>query len=496
MPYDGQTRPVVGIDFGTTFSSISFWTGQGVQTYSPRGSNVFQSVVYFDERSKEFIYDTVAFNSGIFEPSNVCIGVKRLMDNKDIKIKFGDRQFSPIDVSAMILKYIYKSVQDMFPEGVYNASGVVVTVPYYFKANQLENTSQAAKKAGLNLVGIIQEPIAAALAYGCLHSSDNVKKEETILVFDLGGGTFDLTIFRLKEDSENLIFEVLGIGGDDRLGGMDFDEAILKHIIRVEGIDFQSETNERLRKRGKQALMSEAIKTKETLSFTDNAYMAVLNVIPGVNVDRNFTRDEFEEVIEDYYEKIKNIIKSTLNKANVRPEDISKVIKVGGSSKIPIFDDLLNDIIGKGKVYSDIDPSLCVSQGAAIYAAYLTGNLKTTKKIAIIPVTAHALGIEDARGKFIVLIHENRKTPAKKTLTFYTDQDNCTEVDVQVYQGNHKIAKENAHIGTVHISDLIPAPRHTLEINITFEVKKDQIVIVTVEQKESKIKKSEVLKLY
>lgn len=150
MPYDSQNRPVIGIDLGTTFSSISFWTGQGVQTYSPRGNNVFQSVVYFDERSKEFIYDTVAFNSGIFEPSNVCIGVKRLMDNKDIKIKFGDRQFSPIDISAMILKYMYKSVQDMFPEGVYNASGVVVTVPYYFKANQLENTSQAAKKAGLN----------------------------------------------------------------------------------------------------------------------------------------------------------------------------------------------------------------------------------------------------------------------------------------------------------------------------------------------------------
>lgn len=496
MPYDSQNRPVIGIDLGTTFSSISFWTGQGVQTYSPRGNNVFQSVVYFDERSKEFIYDTVAFNSGIFEPSNVCIGVKRLMDNKDIKIKFGDRQFSPIDISAMILKYMYKSVQDMFPEGVYNASGVVVTVPYYFKANQLENTSQAAKKAGLNLVGIIQEPIAAALAYGCIHSSDNIKREETILVFDLGGGTFDLTIFRVKEDSENLIFEVLGIGGDDRLGGMDFDRALLKHIIQAEGIDFQSESNERLRKRGKQALMAEAIKAKETLSFTDNAYMAVLNVIPGVNVDRNFTRDEFQEIMEGYYERIRNIVKSTLNRANVTPEDINKVIKVGGSSIIPMFDSLLNDIVGKGKIYSDIDPSLCVSQGAAIYAAYLTGNLNTRKKITIIPVTAHALGVEDAKGKFVVLIHENRKTPARKTLTFYTDQDNCTDVDVQVYQGNHRIAKENAHIGTVHVSGLIPAPKRTLEINITFEVKENQIVIVTVEQKESKIKKTEVLKLY
>lgn len=496
MPYDSQNRPVIGIDLGTTFSSISFWTGQGVQTYSPRGSNMFQSVVYFDERSKEFIYDRVAFNSGIFEPSNVCIGVKRLMDNKDIKIRFGDRQFSPIDISAMILKYVYKSVQDMFPEGVYNASGVVVTVPYYFKANQLENTSQAAKKAGLNLVGMIQEPIAAALAYGCLHSGDNIKREETILVFDLGGGTFDLTIFKVKEDSENVVFEVLGIGGDDRLGGMDFDKAFLKHIIKAEGIDFKSEVNERLRKRGKQSLMAEAIKAKETLSFTDNAYMAVLNVIPGVNVDRNFTRDEFEEVIESYYERIKNIVKNTINKANITPEAISKVIKVGGSSKIPMFDNLLNDIVGKDKIYSDVDPSLCVSQGAAIYAAYLTGNLNTRKKITIIPVTAHTLGIEDAKGKFIVLIHENRKTPARRTLTFYTDQDNCTDIDVQVYQGSCRVAKENAHVGTVHVSGLIPAPKRTLEINITFEVKENQIVIVTVEQRESKIKKTEVLKLY
>ncbi len=343
---------------------------------------------------------------------------------------------------------------------------------------------------------MIQEPIAAALAYGCLHSGDNIKREETILVFDLGGGTFDLTIFKVKEDSENVVFEVLGIGGDDRLGGMDFDKAFLKHIIKAEGIDFKSEVNERLRKRGKQSLMAEAIKAKETLSFTDNAYMAVLNVIPGVNVDRNFTRDEFEEVIESYYERIKNIVKNTINKANITPEAISKVIKVGGSSKIPMFDNLLNDIVGKDKIYSDVDPSLCVSQGAAIYAAYLTGNLNTRKKITIIPVTAHSLGIEDAKGKFIVLIHENRKTPARRTLTFYTDQDNCTDIDVQVYQGSCRVAKENAHVGTVHVSGLIPAPKRTLEINITFEVKENQIVIVTVEQRESKIKKTEVLKLY
>lgn len=496
MPYDGHNKPVIGIDLGTTFSAISSWTGESVQTYAPRGSNVFQSVVYFDEKSKQFIYDTVAFNSGIFEPANVCIGVKRLMDNKDARIKFGDREFSPIDVSAMILKYIYTSVQNMFPAGVYNASGVVVTVPYYFKANQLENTSQAAKKAGLNLVGIIQEPIAAALAYGCLNSNENVKKEETILVFDLGGGTFDITIFKLKEDSESMIFEVIGIGGDDRLGGMDFDKALLKHIIEVEGIDFESEPNERLRKRGEQALMAEVIKTKETLSFTDNAYMAVLNVIPGVNVDRNFTRDEFEDVIQGYYEKVKSILKNTLNAANITSDQIDKVIKVGGSSKIPMFDNLLNDIVGKGKIYADIDPSLCVSQGAAIYAAYITKNLNTKKKIKIITVTAHALGVEDAKGKFITLIHQNRKTPAKNTLTFYTNQDNCTEIDVEVYQGASKIAKQNAHVGTVHISGLIPAPKRTLEINITFEVKEDQTVIVTVEQKESGVKKSEVLKLY
>lgn len=496
MSYDSQNTPVIGIDLGTTFSAIAAWTGQSAQVYSPRGSNVFQSVVYFDEKNKQFIYDTIAFNCGVVNPENLCVGVKRLMDNKKNQIKLGDRKFSPIDVSAMILKYIYSSVEDMFPKGIYKTSGAVVTVPYYFKAHQLENTSEAAKKAGLNLVGIIQEPVAAALAYGYYLSSEEVNKEEIIMVFDLGGGTFDITIFKLKEDKENIIFEVLGIGGDDRLGGMDFDKALMNYIIEKECINFEDEPNERVKKRGMQILAAEIVKTKETLSFTDDVELIVPNVTSMINIERTCTRSEFEEVISDYVERIRNIVLDTLIAANVSHDQIDKVIKVGGSSKIPIVDKILVDIVGKDKIYANIDPSLCVAQGAAIYAAYVTNNLNTQKKIKITTATAHALGVEDSRGKFVALIPQNRKTPTKNTLTFSTDEDNCTELNIEVYQGNSKLARQNSHVGTVNVKGLIPAPKHKLSIAITFEVRQDQSIVVTVEQKESNIRKCETLKLY
>lgn len=493
--YDSHNKPVIGIDLGTTYSAVARWTGEDAEIYSPKGERTIQSVVYYDERSDKFIFGRTASMSGILKPENVCKGIKRMMDNKDTKVTLGNKQFSPVDISAMILENMYNNIKSMFPEGVYNATGAVVTVPYYFKLHQCENTSQAAKKAGLNLLGIIQEPIAAAFAYGLHHSNKNTIRDENILVFDLGGGTFDITIFNLKEDDKNINFEVLGIGGDDRLGGLDFDNAFFDYIVENEGIDFNTCPSEKMKNVGKQKLMAEVIKAKEALSSTDTVYICVPDIVPGVHIDNEYTREDFENSISKYIDKVKNILNNTIVASDITADKIDKVIKVGGSSKIPVFNNIINDVVGNNKIYSDVDPSTSIAQGAAIYAAYLTNNLDIDKKINIQSTTAHSLGVEDAEGNMVVLINSNQKTPARKVLTFTTDEDNVTELDVEVYQGDSRIAKNNSHIGTVKVKGLKKAPKYTLEINITFEVNREQMVNVTIEQEESGIKVIETLKL-
>ncbi|AVK47516.1 molecular chaperone DnaK [Clostridium sp. MF28] len=495
MKYDAQNSPVIGIDLGTTYSSVARWTGKDADVYSPKGERCLRSVVYYDEKNDKYIYGNAAFMSGILNPDNVIVGVKRLMDDNNIKIKLGSKIHSPVEISSMILKNIYDSIQNMFPSGVYNSSGVVVTVPYYFKAHQFQNTAEAAKLAGLDLLGIIQEPIAAAFAYGLHHSETDKVRDENILVFDLGGGTFDLTIINIKENQDELLFNVIGIGGDDRLGGLDFDKAFMDYIIQKEGIDFESVQVEKLKKVGRQKLLDTVIKSKEILSSTDSTYIAVPDVIPGVHIDAEYTREDFEKAIELYLEKIKRITKETMINAGVKATDINKVIKVGGSSKISIIDEIIKEECGDGKTYSDIDPSLCVAQGAAIYAAYLSKNLDFNKNIKIETAVAHALGVEDAEGNFITLIEQNQKTPAKETLTFTTDEDNQTEVDVEVYQGTKAKARDNAHVGTVRVTGLKPFPKYQLEIMITFEVGSSQEVKVTIQEAISGINKVEVLKL-
>ena len=494
MGYDAQNSPVIGIDLGTTYSSIARWNGKEADIYTPRGERCFPSVIYYDERNDKYIFGNAAFMSGILNPDNVKIGVKRDMDDGSKKIKIGPKELTPIEISSMILKNMYDSIKAMFPAGVYNASGVVVTVPYYFKAHQFQNTTEAAKKAGLKMLGIIQEPIAAALAYG-LHHSNNNNRDENILVFDLGGGTFDLTIINIKEDSENLFFNVIGIGGDDRLGGLDFDKAFMDYIIQKEGIDFSTVKKEKIRKIGKQKILDNVIRCKEILSATESTYVAIPDVIPGVHIDSEYTRQDFEKAIDKYLVKIRKIIRETMAKARVGANDITKVLKVGGSSKIPIMDSIIESECGKNKTYSDIDPSLCIAEGAAIYAAYLSKNLDFNKNIKIETAVAHALGVEDGEGNFIALIEQNKRTPAQETLIFTTDKDNQTEIEVEVYQGTNSIAKNNSHVGTVKVSGLRPVPMGELDIKITFEVDSSQEVKVRICEELSGIDKTEVLKL-
>lgn len=491
MRIDNEKKPVLGIDLGTTYSAISRWTEKGPKVYqNPRREYTWASVVYYDERQEKPLVGNLALKRALIDPENAVIGVKRMMDDANQKIRLGNKEFSPIDISSMILRDVYEYAEKTTPG--FDPSGVVVTVPYYFTAVQNSNTSAAAEQAGLNVLGIIQEPVAAALAYG-IHEEE-VLNDEIMMVFDLGGGTFDLTIFRFTNSSDKLTFEVLATGGDDRLGGLDFDQSLselieIKSNLKLEG---QSATDVL---KAKSSLLEAAKEAKEILSFEETTDIIKPNILPGQHIEIELEREEFEQCISGYFTKMDMIIDNVIEKASLSRNDINRVIKVGGSSRIPKIDELLEQKLGANKTFGNIDPDLCVAQGASIYAAFLDERIEWSKEIEIKTATAHALGVGLGDGRVSVLIPGNRRTPCKETRTFTTDINGCEELDIDLYQGSSKFIKNNKKIGTIHVPGLVKRPAGELDIQITFRINQQQTVSVTVIQKESNIRKVENVKL-
>ena len=491
MKFDNEKKPALGIDLGTTYSAIARWTEKGPKVYQTKsGDYTLPSVVYFDERQDKPLVGNQALKRALIDPENAIIGVKRMMDDGAQKIRMGKKEYTPIEISSMILKDIYEYAEKTTPG--FDPTGVVVTVPYYFTALQCTNTSEAASLAGLNVLGIIQEPVAAALAYG-IHQEETLS-DEIIMVFDLGGGTFDLTIFRFTNSEDKLTFEVLATGGDDRLGGLDFDKSLSELIKEKAQLDFTGITIENEIK-AKALLMEAAKETKEILSYEDYTDIIKPNILPGQHIEIDIERAEFEECIENYFAKMDMIIDNVIEKASLSRKDIDRVIKVGGSSRIPKVDELLAQKIGSGKVYGNIDPDLCVAQGASIYAAFLDERIGWSKQFEIKTATAHALGVGLGDGRFSVLIPSNKKTPCEKTSVFTTDKDNCEELDIDLYQGSSKFIKNNKKIGRIHVSGLKKCKAGELDIYITFRINQQQSVSVTIVQKESNIRKIENVKL-
>lgn len=491
VKFDNEKKPVLGIDLGTTYSAISRWTEKGPKVYqSPKGGYTIASAVYFDPRQTKPVVGNLALTKAILDPENAVIGVKRKMDNGHQILKVGGTEYTPIDISSIILKDIFEYAERTTPG--FSPSGVVVTVPYYFTALQRQNTIEAAEQAGLNVLGIIEEPIAAALAYG-LHEEDSIK-DETILVFDLGGGTFDLTIFRLINSKDKLSFEVLATGGDDRLGGLDFDKDIANLLLQKSGLNLDGITKED-RLKADRALLDAAKETKETLSFEEFTDVTKPNILPGQHIEVDIERHEIEKVLKKYFTKMDFIIDTVLEKASVSKNEIDRVIKVGGSSRIPKIDELLIQKIGINKVHSNIDPDLCVAQGASVYAAFRDERLDWSKEIEIKTATAHDLGIRAGNDRFSVLIPGNRKTPCEATRIFTTNIDDCEELDVDVFQGSSPLLANNMQIGKIRVGGLLRRPAGELDIKITFKVTQQQAVSVEIEQKESNIRKVETVKL-
>jgi molecular chaperone DnaK len=405
------------------------------------------------------------------------------MDDASQIITIGGQNFSPIELSAKILKELYQDVAKQFGDGTrFKSRGTVVTVPYYFKAHQCEHTRKAAEIADINCVGLIQEPIAASLAYAWQLVQDRTEEEikENILVFDLGGGTFDLTLFSLQQTPKKLLFEVLATGGDDRLGGMDFDECLYNLILEKSGISLTglSEVDQR---KARRKVIEQAIETKITLSSANDTYVTVPDVIPNQHIDIKVTRQEFEQSIQIYIKKIDAILQKLWAVSNLRHSDINRVILVGGSSRIPSMQSLVCELIGEDKVFSNINPSLCVAEGAAMYAAYLDDREIFGREIEVKTRTCHALGIEKGDGRFYELIAANQPTPWQQRQLFTNDTDEMTSLDIQVYQGSASLAKNNTLIGTVNLTDLPPRKAGELDIWVTFKVDTEQNLSVITE---------------
>ena len=483
---DKELQPVIGIDLGTTFSAIARWHEKRREPrhyQHSKSGDTLQSVIYCDPKTAEILVGKLAYGKGLVDPDNVVIGVKRQMDDASQIITIGGQEFSPIELSAKILKELYQDVAKQFGDGTkFHSRGTVVTVPYYFKAHQCEHTKKAAEIADINCVGLIQEPIAASLAYAwqLVQERAEEKIQENILVFDLGGGTFDLTLFSLQQTPKKLLFEVLATGGDDRLGGMDFDECLYNLILAKSGISLQGLSESDLRK-ARRKVIEQAIEAKITLSCANDTYVTVPDVIPSRHIDIQVTRQEFEQSIQVYIKKIDAILQKLWAVSHLRPSDINRVILVGGSSRIPCMQSLVCELIGEEKVFSNINPSLCVAEGAAMYAAYLDDKEVFGREIEVKTRTCHALGLEKADGKFYELIAANQTTPRQQRQLFTNDTDNMTSLDINVYQGAASLAKNNTLIGTVNLTDLPPRKAGELDIFVTFKVDTEQNLSVITE---------------
>ena len=372
---DNELNPVLGIDLGTTFSAIARWheNRREPRHYQhSQSGDTLQSVVYCDPETSEILVGKLAYKKGFMYPENVAVGVKRMMDDASQIISIGGQNFSPIDLSAKILRELYQDITKQFGSGKFKSRGTVVAVPYYFKAHQCEHTRKAAAIADINCLGLIQEPIAASLAYAWQLVQDRPDEEikENILVFDLGGGTFDLALFCLHQTPTKLLFEVLATGGDDRLGGMDFDESLYNLILKKGDVNLAG-LSDIEQKKARQKIIEQATEAKITLSAALDTYVTATDVIAGKHIDIKVTRAEFEKSIEVHIKQIDQIIQKVWTISNLRPSDIDRVILVGGSSRIPCVRSLICNLIGEEKVYANINSSLCVAEGAAIYAAYL-----------------------------------------------------------------------------------------------------------------------------
>ncbi len=449
---------IIGIDLGTTNSCVSVYEGGEAKVIvNAEGERTTPSVVAF--KDGEIHVGGVAKRQAVVNPDTIS-SIKRLMGTNK-KVKANGREYTPEEISAMILSDLKKTAEAYLGEEVTRA---VITVPAYFNDSQRQATKNAGKIAGLEVERIINEPTAAALAYGL----DKQDETQTVLVYDLGGGTFDVSIMDLGDG----VFEVKSTSGNNKLGGDDFDERVIDYIVKdikkEHGIDLSKD------KMAMQRVKDEAEKAKKTLSSATKATISLPFIANGVSYETSLTRAKFEELIDDLLTSTLEPVRKALKDAKLKASDIDKVLLVGGSTRIPKVQELVKNELGK-EPSKGVNPDEVVAMGAAIEGGVLVGEVSD---IVLLDVTPLSLGLETLGGVFTVLIPRNTTIPTSKTQVFSTAADNQPAVDIHVLQGERSMAADNKTLGRFQLGNIPPAPRGVPQIEVTFDIDANGIVNV------------------
>lgn len=458
------TEKVLGIDLGTTFSCMSIMeAGKPIVIPNAEGGRTTASIVAFTKEGERLV-GSLAKRQAVTNPQRTIQSIKRKMGTTE-KIKIDDKSYSPQEISAMILQKLKIDAEAYLGEKI---SKAVITVPAYFNDAQRQATKDAGKIAGLDVMRIINEPTASALAYGI-----DKEQDATVLVYDLGGGTFDVSILTLGDG----VFEVKSTAGNNHLGGDDFDKRITDYLVeefrKKEGVDLRNDpyAMQRLRDASENAKieLSQRQSTNINLPYitTDSNGPKFLNI--------DLTRSKLEQLIGDLVESTVGPVKQALSDARLEPKDIDHVLLVGGSIRVPLVQETVKKILGK-EPDKGINPDECVALGAGIQGAVLTGE---TKDIVLLDVTPLTLGIETLGGIATKLIERNTTIPTRKSQIFSTAADGQTSVEIHVVQGERALAKDNFTLGKFQLTGIPPAPRGIPQIEVTFDIDSNGIIHVS-----------------